>query len=144
MLIVRFFRDLLNIKSPQKQNNNGCWLAVVVVYVNPAQPIRSGIHFAKWARLLIGCWHFFQFRFIAHDKSALKDLETIDDDLDREGVILVRLPDNNGDMADKYELDVVPCLMLLHEGRASFYKGEINDENEIIKWFRGRLEYYAD
>lgn len=87
---------------------------------------------------------YFYFRFFAHDKHALKDLETIDDDLDREGVILVRLPDENGDIADKYELDVVPCLMLLHEGRSSFYKGEINDENEIIKWFRSRLEYYAD
>ena len=54
----------------------------------------------------------------------MKDLETIDDDLDREGVILVRLADENGNFADKYTLDMVPALMLFHEGRPHVFKGE--------------------
>ncbi len=44
------------------------------------------------------------FRFNKHDKYALHDLETIDDDLDREGVVLVRLADEDGHLADKYKV----------------------------------------
>ena len=36
-------------------------------------------------------------------------------------------------------LDLVPCLILFHEGRPHIYKGEISDENEAIKWFRKKL-----
>ena len=34
----------------------------------------------------------------------MKNLETIDDDLDLEGVIMVRLADENGNVADQYSL----------------------------------------
>jgi hypothetical protein len=72
----------------------------------------------------------------------LKDLETIDDDLDREGVTLVRLADSNNHYADKFELDVVPSLILFHERRPSIFKGEIGDENSVIEWLREKLASY--
>ena len=115
-------------------------------------------------------YSFFHFRHLKHDRHALKNLETIDDDLDLEGVILVRLADENSNVADHYSLgngiiflmkliihyntefvvhctmivptlflDMVPCLILFHEGRPYIYKGEISDENEAIKWFRKKL-----
>ena len=87
---------------------------------------------------------FLLFRFVTHDKSALKDLETIDDDLDREGVHLLRLQDENGELADKYELDVVPCLVLFHEKSPYIFKGEVGDENEAIKWFRATLASFDE
>ena len=83
------------------------------------------------------------FRF-AHDKHALADLETIDDDLDREGVHLVRLEDTNGIYADKYELDMVPCLVLFHEKRPRVFNGQIADENEAIKWFRDTIASFDE
>jgi len=87
---------------------------------------------------------FIHDRFVTHDKSALKDLETIDDDLDREGVHLLRLQDENGELADKYELDVVPCLVLFHEKSPYIFKGEVGDENEAIKWFRATLASFDE
>jgi len=80
----------------------------------------------------------------AHDKNALLDLETIDDDLDRLGVHMVRLEDQNGEYADKYELDVVPCLVLFHEKRPRVFKGQISDEKEAIKWFREIVASFED
>ena len=88
-------------------------------------------------------FYFFFFRF-AQDKHALVDLETIDDDLDQDGVHLVRLEDKNGEYADKYELDVVPCLVLFHEKRPRFFKGQISDEKEAIKWFKKTLASFED
>ena len=67
--------------------------------------------------------YFNIFRHVSHDRYALKDLETIDDDLDHIGIILVRLADENGAFADKHELDMVPALMLFHESRPHQYKG---------------------
>merc|ERR1711997_307494 len=69
----------------------------------------------------------------AHDKHALLDLETIDDDLDQ-----------IGEYADKYELDVVPCLVLFHEKRPRVFKGQISDEKEAIKWFREIVASFED
>ena len=49
-------------------------------------------------------YSFLHFRHLKHDRHALKNLETIDDDLDLEGVILVRLADENSNVADHYSL----------------------------------------
>ena len=50
--------------------------------------------------------NLFIFRHNVHDKKSIHDLETIDDDLDREGVVLVRLADENGQYADKYKVTI--------------------------------------
>ena len=76
------------------------------------------------------------FRHVSHDRYALKDLETIDDDLDHIGIILVRLADENGAFADKHELDMVPALMLFHESRPHQYKGtSINHVDSFWDFF---------
>ena len=80
----------------------------------------------------------------AHDKVALKDLETIDDDLDQLGVHLVRLEDGDGIYADKYELDIIPSLILFHEKRPRAFKGEVSDEEMAIEWFKETLASFDD
>ena len=57
---------------------------------------------------------------------------------------MVRLEDRNNEYADKYELDVVPCLVLFHEKRPRVFKGQISDEKEAIKWFRKTLASFED
>lgn len=57
---------------------------------------------------------------------------------------MVRLEDQNGEYADKYELDVVPCLVLFHEKRPRVFKGQISDEKEAIKWFREIVASFED
>ena len=59
-------------------------------------------------------------------------------------VHMVRLEDQNGEYADKYELDVVPCLVLFHEKRPRVFKGQISDEKEAIKWFREIVASFED
>ena len=61
-----------------------------------------------------------------------------------QGVHMVRLEDQNGEYADKYELDVVPCLVLFHEKRPRVFKGQISDEKEAIKWFREIVASFED
>ena len=43
----------------------------------------------------------------------MKNLETIDDDLDLEGVILVRLADENGNVADQYSLGMMRLIFFV-------------------------------
>ena len=50
----------------------------------------------------------------------------------------------SSEYADKYELDVVPCLVLFHEKRPRVFKGQISDEKEAIKWFRKTLASFED
>ena len=45
----------------------------------------------------------------------MKNLETIDDDLDLEGVILVRLADENGNVADQYSLGMTRDINIFCE-----------------------------
>ena len=83
------------------------------------------------------------------DTKVLHNLETIDDDLDREGVILVRLQATGNDMeeaaeaaghlAEKFGVDIVPSLVLFKYGRPHRFEGEISDEEEAIEWFREKL-----
>lgn len=79
------------------------------------------------------------------DIKVLQDLETIDDDLDREGVILVRLAATGNDaeypthLAEKFNVDIVPSLVLFKYGRPHRFEGEIGDEQKAITWLREKL-----
>ena len=74
------------------------------------------------------------------DIKVLRDLETIDDDLDREGVILVRLAaEFPTHLAEKFNVDIVPSLVLFKYGRPHRFEGEIGDEQKVITWLREKL-----
>ena len=89
--------------------------------------------------------YFYDSSFVS-DTKLLKDLETIDDDLDREGVILVRLAVTGTSMesaeahlAQKFGVDIVPSLVLFKYGRPHRFEGEITDEKDAIAWLRSKL-----
>ena len=86
---------------------------------------------------------FFYDSTFSTDTKVLQNLETIDDDLDREGVILVRLAasgnDVEGHLAEKFGVDIVPSLVLFKYGRPHRFEGEIGDERKAIDWLREKL-----
>ena len=90
--------------------------------------------------------YFYDSSFVS-DTKLLKDLETIDDDLDREGVILVRLAvtgrtsmeSAEAHLAQKFGVDIVPSLVLFKYGRPHRFEGEITDEKDAIAWLRSKL-----
>ena len=88
--------------------------------------------------------YFYDTAFSA-DTMVLRDLETIDDDLDREGVVLVRLAaagniaGSPSDLAQKFGVDIVPSLVLFKYGRPHRFDGEIGDEQMAIAWLREKL-----
>ena len=88
---------------------------------------------------------YFYDDMFASDTKLLKDLETIDDDLDREGVILVRITTAGNDansaihLAEKFAVDIVPSLVLFKYGRPHRFEGEISDEQKAISWLRTKL-----
>ena len=89
--------------------------------------------------------YFYDSNF-ASDTKVIKDLETIDDDLDREGVVLVRLAvtgsstKSTAHLAEKFNVDIIPSLVLFKYGRPHRFEGEISDEEDAIEWLRDKLD----
>ena len=79
------------------------------------------------------------------DTKVIKDLETVDDDLDREGVVLVRLAvtgnkaKSTAHLTEKFNVDIIPSLVLFKYGRPHRFEGEISDEQNAIEWLREKL-----
>ena len=88
--------------------------------------------------------YFYDSTFVS-DTKLLRDLETIDDDLDREGVILVRLAATGNDaesavnLAERFGVDIIPSLVLFKYGRPHRFEGELGDEQDAITWLREKL-----
>lgn len=78
----------------------------------------------------------------ASETKLIRNLETIDDDLDKLGVPLVKLTDDGGrgGVAERYGVDVVPSIVLFRHSRASVFKGEISDEGKVMRWIQGQLK----
>jgi len=66
-------------------------------------------------------------------------LETIDDDLDKEGVLLVRVSDESGKLAEQFRIEVVPSLVLFRNKRPYLFKGDVTDEKKAISWLKEKL-----
>lgn len=52
----------------------------------------------------------------------LNELENIDDDLEKEGIVLVRLDDDKE--AKKYGIDSLPAIVYFEEEIPAIYEGE--------------------
>lgn len=62
----------------------------------------------------------------------LDDLENIDDELDEAGIIFVTTEDMS--LAKKYNLKDLPQLVLFRNKEPILYKGDIDDEDEVLAW----------
>uniref|UniRef100_A0ABD2XLF9 Thioredoxin domain-containing protein n=1 Tax=Trichogramma kaykai TaxID=54128 RepID=A0ABD2XLF9_9HYME len=66
------------------------------------------------------------------DIRVLNELENIDDDLEKEGIVLVRM-DNDAE-AKEYGIDHLPTLVYFEDKIPALYEGDLMNEDEVLKW----------
>uniref|UniRef100_A0A1B6DZL5 Thioredoxin domain-containing protein n=1 Tax=Clastoptera arizonana TaxID=38151 RepID=A0A1B6DZL5_9HEMI len=66
------------------------------------------------------------------DIRILNELENIDDDLDKEGIVIVRL-DNDAE-AKEYGIDHLPTLVYFEDKIPAIYEGDLLNEEEVLAW----------
>lgn len=66
------------------------------------------------------------------DIRVLNELENIDDELEKEGIVIVRI--DNAEEAKEYGLDHLPTLIYFEEGIPSMYEGDLMNEEEVLEW----------
>lgn len=66
------------------------------------------------------------------DIRVLNEMENIDDDLEREGIIIIRL--DNADEAKEYGLDHLPAMVYFENKIPAIYEGDLMNEDEVLEW----------
>ncbi|CAH0558548.1 unnamed protein product [Brassicogethes aeneus] len=66
------------------------------------------------------------------DIRVLNELENIDDDLEKEGIVIVRI-DNDAE-AKEYGIDHLPTLVYFEDKIPSLYEGDLMNEDEVLQW----------
>ncbi|XP_055708462.1 uncharacterized protein LOC129804839 isoform X8 [Phlebotomus papatasi] len=66
------------------------------------------------------------------DIRVLNELENIDDELEKEGIVIVRI--DNAEEAKEYGLDHLPALVYFEEKIPSVYPGDLMNEDEVLEW----------
>lgn len=59
-------------------------------------------------------------------------MENIDDDLEKEGIVIVRL--DNKEEAKEYGIDHLPTLVYFEDKIPALYEGDLMNEEEVLKW----------
>uniref|UniRef100_A0A1B0G981 Thioredoxin domain-containing protein n=1 Tax=Glossina morsitans morsitans TaxID=37546 RepID=A0A1B0G981_GLOMM len=73
-----------------------------------------------------------------HDKDdkqdirILNELENIDDELEKEGIVIVRI--DNAAEAREYGLDHLPSLIYYENKIPALYEGDLMNEDEVLEW----------
>lgn len=62
----------------------------------------------------------------------MNELENIDDDLEKEGIVMVRI-DNDAE-AKEYGIDHLPTLIYFENKLPSVYEGDLMNEDEVLQW----------
>lgn len=62
----------------------------------------------------------------------LNELENIDDELEKEGIVIVRI--DNADEAKEYGLDHLPALIYFEDKIPALYEGDLMNEDEVLEW----------
>ncbi|CAH2105859.1 unnamed protein product [Euphydryas editha] len=62
----------------------------------------------------------------------LNELENIDDELEKEGIVIVRI-DNDAE-AKEYGIDHLPTLVYFEENIPAVYEGDLLNEDEVLEW----------
>ncbi|XP_046465010.1 uncharacterized protein hlk isoform X1 [Neodiprion pinetum] len=66
------------------------------------------------------------------DMRILNELENIDDELEKEGIVIVRM-DNDAE-AKEFGIDHLPTLVYFEEKIPAIYEGDLLNEDEVLKW----------
>lgn len=66
------------------------------------------------------------------DIRVLNELENIDDECEKEGIVIVRI--DNADEAKEYGLDHLPALVYFEEKIPAIYEGDLMNEDEVLEW----------
>ncbi|XP_075167249.1 hulk isoform X6 [Haematobia irritans] len=66
------------------------------------------------------------------DIRILNELENIDDELEKEGIVIVRI-DNTAE-AKEYGLDHLPALIYYENKIPALYEGDLMNEDEVLEW----------
>lgn len=66
------------------------------------------------------------------DIRVLNELENIDDELEKEGIVIVRI--DNAAEAKEYGLDHLPALVYFEEKIPAIYEGDLMNEDEVLEW----------
>ncbi|XP_039290483.1 uncharacterized protein LOC111055351 isoform X3 [Nilaparvata lugens] len=66
------------------------------------------------------------------DIRVLNELENIDDELDKEGIVIVRL--DNKQEAKEYGIDHLPTLVYFEDKIPAIYEGDLLNEEEVLEW----------
>lgn len=62
----------------------------------------------------------------------LNELENIDDELEKEGIVIVRI--DNAAEAKEYGLDHLPALIYFEDKIPAIYEGDLMNEEEVLEW----------
>lgn len=68
------------------------------------------------------------------DIRTLNELENIDDELERDGIVIVRI--DNPEEAQEYGLDHLPALVYFENKIPHIYEGDLMNEDEVLEWLR--------
>lgn len=66
------------------------------------------------------------------DMRVLNELENIDDELEKEGIVIVRI--DNAEEAKEYGLDHLPALIYFEDKIPALYEGDLMNEDEVLEW----------
>lgn len=71
------------------------------------------------------------------DGVILHELENIDDDLDAQGIHIVKIADDVA--AKEYGIENTPCLVYFEKEIPSLYDGDLHNEEEVLAWLIEQL-----
>ena len=66
------------------------------------------------------------------DIRVLNEMENIDDDLEREGIVMIRI--DNAEEAKEYGLDHLPAMVYFENKIPAIYEGDLMNEDEVLEW----------
>jgi hypothetical protein len=66
------------------------------------------------------------------DIRVLNEMENIDDDLEKEGIIMIRI--DNAAEAKEYGLNHLPALVYFENKIPAIYEGDLMNEDEVLEW----------
>ena len=70
--------------------------------------------------------------------TILEELEQIDEKLDKQDLAMVKISDEGA--IDNYGIEVLPALVYFENGVPEIYKGDLLNDDAILKWMKNELK----